>query len=159
MVNKRLFINIEVKTPYCNLIKPQYDYKRAIAKIYELIINYDLQNYCCVSSFDGNLLEELDELRKEHDYWVEIIYLYNFYEHIELPDPSIYATLGDGINISSSKLTTEVIEECHKNGKKVGIWIDAASFKECSIFYRKMMDMNVDFFCTDYPLLAMETRS
>lgn len=89
---------------------------------------------------------------------MEIIYLYNFYEHEELPDPSIYAVKGDGINISASKLTAEVIRNCHRNGKKVGVWVDAATFKEDTAFYKRMMNMDVDFFCTDYPLEAMEVR-
>jgi len=105
------------------------------------------------------MLDELDVLCKNNDDSVEIIYLYNFHEHIELPDPSIYATKGAGINISASKLTNEVIRNCHANGKKVGVWVDAATFKEDATFYRRMMNMGVDFFCTDYPLAAMETRS
>jgi len=94
-----------------------------------------------------------------HDQRVEIIYLYNYYEDIELPAPSIYTKQGDGINISSSKLTREVVKNCHKNGKKVGVWVDAPTFKEDANFYKKLMDMEVDFFCTDYPLEAMESRN
>lgn len=152
LVNKNLYINIEVKTPYGPEIKTRYDYKKTISMIYDLIKKYDLTGHCCVSSFDALLLEELSRLRQQHEVHVDIIYLYNFHDHIHLPDPSIYAVAGDGINISSTHLTAEVIRNCHKNGKKVGVWIDASIFKENNDFYRKMMDMEVDFFCTDYPL-------
>jgi glycerophosphoryl diester phosphodiesterase len=154
-----LYINIEVKTPYSKEIKTRYDYKNTISMIYELIRKYEIGAQCCVSSFDPDLLEELDSLRKLHQVNVEIIYLYNFYDHMCLPDPSIYAVKGDGINISSNHLTAEVIRNCHNNGKKVGVWIDASLFKESTDFYIKMMDMGVDFFCTDYPLNAMETKA
>ena len=90
---------------------------------------------------------------------VETIYLYNYYDYDELPDPSIYATRGAGINISSAKLTTDVVKYCHQNGKKVGVWIDREYFTENEDFYHLILDMNVDFFCADFPLKAREARS
>ena len=37
MVNKRLYINIEVKTPYNPLVKAHYNYKKVISMVYLLI--------------------------------------------------------------------------------------------------------------------------
>lgn len=88
-----------------------------------------------------------------------MIYLYNFYDHMELPEAEVYTKLGEGINISYGKLTSEVVARCHEKGKKVGVWIDSTIVQEKSEIYWELLDMKVDFFCTDYPLTAMEVRS
>ena len=58
---------------------------------------------------------------------------------------------GGGINISSTKLTKEVVDNCHAQGKKVGVWVDRSVHAESEEFYRLLFSMKVDFFCTDYP--------
>ena len=83
-----------------------------------------------VSSFDTDVLYELERLNTENNTDIKAIYLYNFYEHRELPDPCIYAQRGHGINISSTKLNKEVIQNCHQNGKLVGVWVNAEAFFE-----------------------------
>lgn len=88
-----------------------------------------------VSSFDADILTELENLNLVNSTNVKSIYLYNFYEHRELPEPDIYATKGHGVNISSTKMTREVIQNCHKNGKLVGVWVNAEAFKEDDQFY------------------------
>jgi hypothetical protein len=40
MVNKRLHINVEVKVPYDMKIKEIYNYKRSIAKVFDLLQKY-----------------------------------------------------------------------------------------------------------------------
>lgn len=87
------------------------------------------------------------------------MYLHNYYEHFELPDPEIYSCQGDGINISSTKLTREVIENCHRHGKTVGVWVNAEVFIENDEFYRNAIEMGVDIICTDYPLEANRVRA
>ena len=77
--------------------------------------------------------------------------MYNYYDHDELPSPDIYSVKGSGINISSTKLTREVVEICHLNNKLVGVWIDKDIFSENEEFYRHIINMGVDFFCSDYP--------
>ena len=69
----------------------------------------------------------------------------------ELPHPDIYSTRGHGINISSIKLTKDVVEICHTRGTKVGVWIDKDLFEENEEFYLTLHHMGVDFFCSDYP--------
>ena len=69
------------------------------------------------------------------------IYLYNYYDHDELPSPDIYSQRGKGINISSTKLTREVVEICHKNNKLVGVWIDREIFSENEEFYHHIINM------------------
>lgn len=58
------------------------------------------------------------------EYSIDFVQLHNFYDYIELPEPHIYTSFGMGINISSTKLTKEVVRLCHEKGKKVGVWID-----------------------------------
>lgn len=100
-----------------------------------------------------------EELCTRNNEKIDLIYLYNFYDYIDLPSPSIYSVLGSGVNISSTKLTEEVIRNCHLNNKKVGVWIDRSLFNEDDAFYFSLMDLGVDFFCTDFPLLMKEART
>lgn len=75
-----------------------------------------------------------------------------------MPDPLVYCNRGHGINISSTKLTHEVIQNCHKNGKLVGVWINREVFDENDNFYQDLIDMGVDFLCTDFPQKADSVR-
>ena len=151
-----MYINIEVKAPHEPQIRERYDYRESIRLVHMHIVNYDLEGHCCVSSFDHDILEELDNLNQLHTSKVDALYLYNFYDHNELPAPEVYATRGMGINISSTKLTKEVVDICHSNGKKVGVWIDRSVSSEDDAFYLNIFRMGVDFFCSDYPERVLE---
>lgn len=83
--------------------------------------------------------------------------MYNFNDDEELPAPDVYAFRGSGINISSAKLTREVVEHCHAQGKLVGVWIDRHVASENEEFYRHIFNMGVDFFCSDYPDAVRES--
>lgn len=146
----RLYLNIEVKAPHDPVTRERYDFKLAIEKVHALIGKHGITE-CCVSSFDHELLAELSRLNAEHGTQVESIYLYNYYDHNELPEPEVYTAVGRGINISSRKLTREVVEACHARGKLVGVWIDKDYASEDYEFYRTIFEMGVDFFCSDYP--------
>ena len=65
LVNKSLMINIEVKAPHDPHIKKHYDYKKAITMVHETIVKSSLENHCCVSSFDSDVLEQLDLINRE----------------------------------------------------------------------------------------------
>jgi glycerophosphoryl diester phosphodiesterase len=88
----------------------------------------------------------------------DIIYLYNS-NNVPLPDVEIYTKYGDGINISANHITEEVIANCKRNHKKIGVWIRSADFEENEEFYQRMFSWGVDFICADKPLEAMATRS
>lgn len=103
--------------------------------MHALVMKYRIEGHSCVSSFNHELLGELERINEESGSKLEAIYLYNYYENEELPAPDIYATRGKGINISSIKLTKEVIENCHSRGKQVGVWIDRDYFCENEEFY------------------------
>jgi glycerophosphoryl diester phosphodiesterase len=137
-------------------VKSRYDYKESIRLVHELVMKYGIEGKCCVSSFNHDLLAHLEILNQHHKTHVDSIYLYNYYNSDELPHPDIYSTLGSGINISSVKLTREVVQICHAKGKEVGVWIDRDLFSENDEFYHTIYHMGVDFFCSDYPHLVVE---
>ena len=56
---------------------------------------------------------------------IDTIYLHNFDDTVELPEPEVYLNQGMGINVCYQKITEEVVQLCHEKGQKVGIWIDA----------------------------------
>lgn len=107
-----------------------------------------------VSSFDRDVLYYMEEIAQIRNERISTIYLYNFYDHECLPDPAVYCFNGDGINISSLHLNHEVVRNCKRHGKKIGVWIDKAYTSESKELYRQVLDMGVDFICTDYPDLV-----
>lgn len=104
-----MMINIEVKAPYNEDVKCKYNFKKCIGQVYEAIMNFGAENHCMISSFDSDILGELERLNLVNNTDIKGIYLYNFYEHRELPHPDIYSIKGHGVNISSTKLTREVV--------------------------------------------------
>ncbi len=151
----RVFLNIEVKAPHDREKRELYDYKESIRRVHGLIKKYNVfSENVCVSSFDHDILEELETLNQLYQTRIEAIYLYNYYDSDELPHPDVYTSKGLGINISSRKLTREVVEACHAKGKIVGVWIDKDYARESEEFYKLLLDMGVDFFCSDYPDLV-----
>lgn len=87
------------------------------------------------------------------------MYLYNYWDHDELPEPELYTSRGTAINISSTKLTREVVDICHKKGMQVGVWIDSTMASEGREFYERLFNTGVDFFCSDYPDLFRQAIS
>ncbi|CDW84350.1 glycerophosphoryl diester phosphodiesterase [Stylonychia lemnae] len=133
---KRLFINIELKVPREENVKSRYNYLKCSEKIFELIKKHNIsQNH------------------------IETIYLMNFHQE-PLPEPSAYTDLGHGINVSSKYITQEVVDLCHMNGQKVGVWVSSKVEIESDVMYERLLKMGVDFVCSDYPLsvLAAQTR-
>ena len=58
-IDKRTYINIEVKAPHDLRVREKYDFKTSVAKVYELIQKYDIEKHCGVSSFDHDVLAEI----------------------------------------------------------------------------------------------------
>lgn len=90
-------------------------------------------------------------------YHFDIIYLYN-YENQPLPEPEVYTAKGDGVNLSANHLNEEVMVNLKRAGLKVGVWVRAKDFTENDEFYTKMIDLGVNFICSDFPLRAMHVR-
>src|SRR5688500_8683802 len=90
---------------------------------------------------------------------IDIVHLYHFYNHFELPHPEEYLSIGSAINISATKLNEDIVNLCHSRGMKVGVWVDKSCFVENAKFYKTILKLGVDFLVTDYPLIAMELRN
>lgn len=119
-----------------------------------MIKEYDVTEHCCMSSFDRDVVMEIQRIVTLRNQNLDIIHLYNFYDHMELPEPDEYLSLGTGINISATKLTKDVIDKCHAKRMKVGAWVDATVFCENTMFYYRLFELKVDFFVTDYPIIV-----
>lgn len=157
LVKRQIFINIEIKTPYTEIIRKKYDYKSSLNKVYSMIRHYGMQRTCCISSFDRELIKDALDLNKEFNEIIPIYHLYNYHDYLEIPDDFMY--YGHGINISSTKLNKRTVELCKQYGMRLGVWIDADVTVEDSKLYNKILKLGVDVLITDYPLIAMEVRN
>ena len=52
-----------------------------------------------------------------------------------------------------------MVDNCHRNGKRIGVWIRSKDYQETDEFYNEMFKIGADFMCADIPLRAMEARS
>jgi len=104
------------------------------------------------------MLESIDKLNEQTGYHVRTVYLYNSYPQIELPSLENIVQHGDGINISYEYLTEEVVAACHAHKKLVCVWIDTSVTTENVEMYRRLIDLEVDVFCNDWPLEVTKLR-
>ena len=56
ILGSEVYINIEVKVPYEMKVKKMYNYSRSAKKLYKLVKAHGLQQTCCISSFDQDIL-------------------------------------------------------------------------------------------------------
>ncbi len=101
-----------MKGPRTAELKPRYSCEAAANLVYELVEKYNYHGRFLVSSFNSDILQEVEKMRKAKyggrvssidgaPQSFDIIYLYN-YENQPLPEPDIYTSFGDGINISAN---------------------------------------------------------
>jgi len=64
LINKQIMVNIEVKAPHNDDVKGKYDYKLCIRKVFDLIISNNAMSHYVISSFDPDVLLELDRLNQ-----------------------------------------------------------------------------------------------
>ena len=64
----------------------------------------------------------------------------------------------DGINISFTHLTKEIVEQAHSLGKTVGVWIERKDDKENDHMYTSVLNFKIDFLYADHPMQAMAFR-
>lgn len=118
-----------------------------------------MKEHCWISSFNPCILRCIEELNSEHsEDRIRTIYLHNFYNHIGLPPLNEVVKTGWGVNISYEHLTEEVVEACHTAGQIVAVWIDASVTQETIQMYKRLIDLKVDCFCTDFPLEVTQLR-
>jgi|LauGreDrversion4_2_1035121.scaffolds.fasta_scaffold558851_1 glycerophosphoryl diester phosphodiesterase len=157
-----------MKGPRSDALKPRYSCELAANLVNELVQKYNYHGRFLVSSFNSDILKEVEKMR-DRVYGgriqkvdgappsFEIIYLYNF-ENNPLPEPEVYTSFGDGINISANYITKEVVEACHRKNLRIGVWIRVKDFTETDEFYEEMFRIGTDFICADKPLRAMAAR-
>lgn len=153
-------MNVEVKGPRSESLKPKYDCDLVISGVLELVDRYEMHGKFLFSSFNYDVLaaaERARERRRETHPRFDVIYLYN-YENQPLPSPDEYTARGDGINISANHISDEVVANVKAKGMKLGVWIRVKDFTETEQFYEDMFSKRVDFICADYPIKAMEAR-
>lgn len=64
----------------------------------------------------------------------------------------------DGINLSATYLTPEIVEQVHAIGKTVGVWLSRGNSFETTELYNKVFGLKVDFVYLDMPLIGMKHR-
>jgi glycerophosphoryl diester phosphodiesterase len=99
LLDKQVFMNIEMKVPYLEDQRRKYDWHKAVRKLHSVIQEYELKDYCFVSSFFHPALREIELVSHSEFYKVRTIYLQNFYNQIGLPPLDELLTMGDGVNI------------------------------------------------------------
>ena len=89
------------------------------------------------SSFEYSQLKEVEKVREKfkgiHQTF-DVFYLYN-YKNEPLPEPDVYTSKGEGINLSANYINKEIVEHCKSKGMKVGVWVRAKDFTESEDFY------------------------
>eukprot|EP00347_Sterkiella_histriomuscorum_P006964 403350767 len=156
-----VFINIELKVPRAESALNAYRYKDCARIAHDLIQSHEMTDQVLFSSFNRDILQEI-EMNNLSTYGdsqaVETIYLMNFHQE-QLPEPSVYTNLGgSGINVSSIHITQEVVDHCHRQGQKVGVWISKKIEIEGDELYLRLLKMGVDFICSDYPHLVKNSQ-
>lgn len=67
---------------------------------------------------------------------------------------------GSGSHLQISSVTAEIVQEMHKNGKIVAVWVDLTTpkhlYEENDAFYKRLYDMGVDMLTTDHPVSAQQ---
>jgi len=160
LAGRRTFLNIEMKVPYLEEPRSRYNVLKATELTHRLIQDYDLADYCFISSFNHGdvMLRNIDNLNEQTGYHVRTVYLYNFYPETVLPSFEEIVRRGDGINISYEHLTQELVSFCHAHKKLVCVWIDTTVTTETLEMYKRLIDLGVDLFCSDWPLEVTKLR-
>ena len=117
-------------------------------------MEFNLGDYCLVSSFDHVALEELELMSRAELTKVRTLYLTNFWPHNPIPPTEEAVKMGEGLNIEFQHLTKELVDQMHQNGKIVCVWIDRDVTSETAEVFCHVFNMGVVCFCTDYPLKA-----
>lgn len=105
LLDKQVFMNIELKVPYDKDIRSNYDVRGAVTKLNKQLQQYNLQEHCFVSSFDHHALKELELVGESENYRIHTIYLTNFFNTDALPSREELLTMGDGLNIQYTHIT------------------------------------------------------
>jgi glycerophosphoryl diester phosphodiesterase len=64
----------------------------------------------------------------------------------------------DGVNISATYLTKEIVDSVHSTGKTIGVWLSRVHSKENDELYSQVFGLGVDFVYLDKPMQGMAYR-
>jgi len=139
-VKGRILINVEIKSEAV-----EHD---VVPKVAALIAEHEMLDSVVVSSFSPEALRQM----KISDPTVITATLFNKELHTGRDPLEIMLEVGSrGFNISSKRVTPEMIERCHRHGIPVAVY----TVNEPSDM-RRMIEMGVDAVFTDHPDLMIE---
>ena len=155
----KIFVNVEVKGPRTETLKPKYNCDLVVNGVLSLAEKHNYFSKFLISSFNTDILEAAQTAKRSlsSEKMFDIIYLYN-YKNLPLPEPEVYTSYGDGVNLSANHINDEVVANLKDKGMKIGVWVRAEDYTENEDFYKQMIDFKIDFICSDYPLRAMKVR-
>ena len=155
----RMLLNIELKGPWSEEVKSQYDHTMAASKTVEMINQNDIANKVMISSFNSEILDAVTSVSATpRRFMVQRLTNPDFED-----DRDQYNTFEDhsGVNIFFNHITEQVVNKVHQQGNnKIGLWHCARRNTENDHMYQQVFTIGggVDFFFSDKPVEAMRAR-
>ena len=144
-----------MKGPLSPQYKELYNFEQAAKTVHKMVLDFDMQHQVMVSSFVPEIVTEMARcLELKHEFM--LCRLLNRKEVAETDYTPQRGT--DGINISATYLTKEIVDQTHALGKTVGVYLSRAHSFETKAMYDQVFSLGVDFVYFDGPLPAMEHR-
>ena len=155
----KMLLNIELKGPWSEEVKNQYDHTMAARKTIDMINENDIANKVMISSFNNEVLDAVISVSATpRRFMVQRLTSPDFED-----DRDQYNTFEDhsGVNIFFNYITEQVVNKVHQQGNnKIGLWHCARRNTENDHMYRQIFTIGggVDFFFSDKPVEAMLAR-
>jgi glycerophosphoryl diester phosphodiesterase len=153
LCKEKIFINIEMK---------DLQVKEALKQVIKLIEDNKMENQICISSFISEYLEELKILKKEIEYGFLIEAKI---KNLNLENYPIDIEHRGTVNLHYSHCTKENVEFIRKNKLGVHVWFskNKTHYKDEIVTeneeaYKKLLALEVDVICTNYPDVAIKVR-
>ena len=129
-----IFFNIELKTANTDT-----DYAQRIC---DIIVAYEYEDNCIVSSMDNEVLKQVKEVNEDIQTFIILSLVVGKMENLEHID---------GYSIKYTYVTASVVKEIHKQGKTVYAWTVNSEDK-----IKKLLLTDVDSIITDNPYNTKE---
>ena len=154
-----IFLNIELKGPLSIERKALYNFELAAKTVFDIITGLNIQKYVMVSSFVPETITEMKKcLSKGREFMLcQLLNRKNLAEKGGIDGYSPKEGV-DGINMSATYLTKEIVDQAKSLGKTVGVWLERKDTKETKELYDLVFGSKVDFVFLDAPLPGMSYR-
>ena len=143
VLNREVCINIEVKTPRNDALKPNYDYTNLISVMHEKLqggynVGTEFEgkealragNYCFISSFDHGFIHKYREYEANQgtqEKWkIPFIFIAIRAKEDVLPPAEVTSQWGKGFSIETRVINEDVVKRAHSNNQIVIAWVDRA---------------------------------